>query len=501
MAAPTSTPNSGGGLKSKLWPTELARGGDPENVQLLAGDREGFQATLKNQNVKHIFEEGELPVLDSMTYSDFDVCFVFPREVKKGDTEMTAEQVHTELFTILRARVGKSVDELNHVEKLHPVYGLGKSYDKPMTKQQFADLVRDIFFRVLEHIGALFVIEEGQDKKKSTFVRVRLHERGCQVIADYKKYPLQVSREATRYKEFRSDPEFVPPYMGYERLIEEGPLAEAEGRTRIWQRYDRLSRPLKHSHVEPGEASIFRDVDRIRLLRMALFEFINFDYMAKKKWLQAQYALKQPCIENALKTNWAHAKKLHTSHQPLDQIRNYFGEEVALYYAWLGYYTKLLVAPAVVGLVVGIIGFVWNKDLSFDHPWVNASRLFFCVFVGVWCSFFFCLWRRKEKVLELAWGVEEAETAGVSDEENPFFKSDKYIADPVQPDKFIRYFSPVKRRVSRIHQLLAQKHFLLTHTRALATVCETVIRFVDSVGNYIILCFRLMYLCDYPGQR
>ena len=37
-------------------------------------------------------------------------------------------------------------------------------------------------------------------------------------------------------------------------------------------------------------------------------------------------------------------------------LRNYFGEKVALYYLWLGWYTYLLIPAAAVGLVVFLYG-------------------------------------------------------------------------------------------------------------------------------------------------
>lgn len=42
--------------------------------------------------------------------------------------------------------------------------------------------------------------------------------------------------------------------------------------------------------------------------------------------------------------------------QPLWLIRRYFGEKVALYFAWLGFYTKCLYPPAVVGLLCFVYG-------------------------------------------------------------------------------------------------------------------------------------------------
>ena len=41
-----------------------------------------------------------------------------------------------------------------------------------------------------------------------------------------------------------------------------------------------------------------------------------------------------------------------TRNQPLDTICNYFGVKLALYFAWLGYYTKALIIPAIIGLLI-----------------------------------------------------------------------------------------------------------------------------------------------------
>ena len=42
--------------------------------------------------------------------------------------------------------------------------------------------------------------------------------------------------------------------------------------------------------------------------------------------------------------------------------RVYFGEKVAMYFAWLGYYTYFLVPASIVGLVVFIYGMVTIKN-------------------------------------------------------------------------------------------------------------------------------------------
>lgn len=73
--------------------------------------------------------------------------------------------------------------------------------------------------------------------------------------------------------------------------------------------------------------------------------------------------------------------------QPLWLIRRYFGEKVALYFAWLGFYTRSLYPPAVVGLLCFIYGLgsmdgednIPSKEICDD----NVAGKFFVYYI--WC--------------------------------------------------------------------------------------------------------------------
>ena len=56
-----------------------------------------------------------------------------------------------------------------------------------------------------------------------------------------------------------------------------------------------------------------------------------------------------------LHTEWASPKKFFRF-QPLDLIRNYFGEAFALYFAWLGVFNITLIFPMIVGIIFFAIG-------------------------------------------------------------------------------------------------------------------------------------------------
>ncbi|XP_073928370.1 anoctamin-7 isoform X3 [Castor canadensis] len=133
---------------------------------------------------------------------------------------------------------------------------------------------------------------------------------------------------------------------------------------------------------------------------------------------------------------WARWGKWN-KYQPLDHVRRYFGEKVALYFTWLGFYTGWLLPAAVVGTVVFLVGcFMVFSDtptqelchstdsfemcpLCPDCPfWLlsstcaqaQAGRLFdhdgtvfFSLFMALWSVLLLEYWKRKSITLAHHW--------------------------------------------------------------------------------------------------
>uniref|UniRef100_A0A8C8XE28 Anoctamin n=1 Tax=Panthera leo TaxID=9689 RepID=A0A8C8XE28_PANLE len=130
-------------------------------------------------------------------------------------------------------------------------------------------------------------------------------------------------------------------------------------------------------------------------------------------------------------------------YQPLDHVRRYFGEKVAFYFAWLGFYTGWLLPAAAVGTLVFLAGcFLVSSDIptrelcsSTDHfemcplcldcPFwllssactlVQAGRLFdhggtvfFSVFMALWAVLLLEYWKRQSATLAYRWGCSDYE--------------------------------------------------------------------------------------------
>jgi hypothetical protein len=87
---------------------------------------------------------------------------------------------------------------------------------------------------------------------------------------------------------------------------------------------------------------------------------------------------------------------------PIDTIRDYFGDHVGLYSAWLVIYTKSLVWPALVGLIIQIYSSS-HGDVDVDN---NVLVIPYSVWLSLWSATLNITWLRRENELKLLWGSE-----------------------------------------------------------------------------------------------
>ncbi|XP_067367947.1 anoctamin-10 isoform X1 [Channa argus] len=87
-------------------------------------------------------------------------------------------------------------------------------------------------------------------------------------------------------------------------------------------------------------------------------------------------------------------KKVKLSFQPLDDIRHYYGEGLALYFGFLEYFTFALVPLALIGVPYYL--FDWE-----DYD----KYVVFAVFNLVWCTVILEFWKRCSASLAYCWGT------------------------------------------------------------------------------------------------
>ncbi|ESO03576.1 hypothetical protein HELRODRAFT_191881 [Helobdella robusta] len=106
------------------------------------------------------------------------------------------------------------------------------------------------------------------------------------------------------------------------------------------------------------------------------------------------------------------------SFQPLDDIHDYFGDSITIYFAFLGFYTTFLLPPAILGVFFYLLSFFISYNIIG----------FFCIFNIIWSSIFLVLWKRESSKLAYKWG---SINHSRFDEPRPELWSEEICTNPV----------------------------------------------------------------------
>lgn len=149
------------------------------------------------------------------------------------------------------------------------------------------------------------------------------------------------------------------------------------------------------------EETLFTQKDRIRLASGIVTRHINTDALVVAEYLTGDmFALHDDAALAELRSTWA--LRWLMLNQPLNKIRFYFGEKIALYFAWLGFYTKMLVFPSIAGIITFAVIQTQDIQRGEDQGFILIA---FAVFVVVWSSIFAEVWKRKNGLFNAMWGL------------------------------------------------------------------------------------------------
>ena len=98
-------------------------------------------------------------------------------------------------------------------------------------------------------------------------------------------------------------------------------------------------------------------------------------------------------------------------YQPIDQIRDYLGDDTALYFSWLGTYTRALMSASFFGIVT-----MANQTDGVDN---NELTVYYSIFLSCWSVLFLSMWKRQEAEHAFLWGSKGFEE---TEEPRPEFK-------------------------------------------------------------------------------
>ncbi|CAH1180912.1 unnamed protein product [Phyllotreta striolata] len=178
------------------------------------------------------------------------------------------------------------------------------------------------------------------------------------------------------------------------------------------------------------------------------------DRSSKRKLLLDEWASVSKCIK----------------YQPIDDIKDYFGVKIALYFSWLGFYTHMLIPASIVGVMCLIYGAAtldsdtlsrdicsrnitmcprcdkycdyWNLQdgctyAKIQHVIDNPATIFFAVFMSFWGALYLELWKRYSAEIAHRWGLTGFDLQ----------------AEPPRPEYLLRLANAKKKKLNVVTQL------------------------------------------------
>ncbi|KAF9795971.1 hypothetical protein SFRURICE_010068 [Spodoptera frugiperda] len=147
---------------------------------------------------------------------------------------------------------------------------------------------------------------------------------------------------------------------------------------------------LESARAEPGDEHALEPALTLRPGQSIVPACVSRGVVASMFPLHERNAL-----EN-LRKKWV---KTLFSPQPIDEIGEYFGVKIAMYFAWLGHYTRSLTVPA----AVGFIFWIWLGTAN--ENWKDIAYVLFSLFNVLWACVYLETWKRYSNVLAYKWGT------------------------------------------------------------------------------------------------
>lgn len=157
---------------------------------------------------------------------------------------------------------------------------------------------------------------------------------------------------------------------------------------------------------------------------------LEVDLLVFRKKIAAFYPLHDRNASADIQERNANMSEMPWDEGLAQNIRDYFGEKIALYFVFMGHYSYWLIIPGIIGLIFQIIVFATGNFSSSVLP-------FYSLLITVWAIVMLEYWKRKEQLKAVDWGMTSFED---TEPDRPEFKG-ALIRSYIDGDETL-YFSP-----------------------------------------------------------
>jgi len=148
-------------------------------------------------------------------------------------------------------------------------------------------------------------------------------------------------------------------------------------------------------------SNLSRILDQLHVRYRLSTKYDKEEHVMKLRYILQQYGLctvasvHAPHIRNQI-----FHKTMYNLTVPLDEIRDYYGEEIAFYFAWMAFLTKWLLIPGIFG-VITMVQRWWRQDTIDEDEYTP----FYGLLCFLWAIVYSRFWQRHEHRLAYSWGT------------------------------------------------------------------------------------------------
>mmetsp|Transcript_31930 Transcript_31930/g.74757 ORF Transcript_31930/g.74757 Transcript_31930/m.74757 type:complete len:808 (+) Transcript_31930:79-2502(+) len=246
--------------------------------------------------------------------------------------------------------------------------------------------------------------------KGKIFLRVTLSDFAAEGYAAQSRLKLRTTTQLIDAMGIDQDPKKISPtWLEFEQVNYKKWLQrvrrELGADFELYKRYDDQQIDECEEDMENNGAttsshgSIFRPVDRIALIYDILHEEINLSRLVKAGVLDDYYPNHDERKIQKFTQRWANIKLVPDARkQPLTDLNNYFGLNLAFWFAWQGH-TVWTVGLMVPFSIIFFLVRTFSPTLALYAHIGNVGM------VMVWTIYYRKSWVRKENALKMEWGL------------------------------------------------------------------------------------------------
>eukprot|EP00746_Dinoflagellata_sp_MGD_P135623 gnl/MRDRNA2_/MRDRNA2_69672_c0_seq1.p1 gnl/MRDRNA2_/MRDRNA2_69672_c0~~gnl/MRDRNA2_/MRDRNA2_69672_c0_seq1.p1 ORF type:complete len:727 (+),score=108.48 gnl/MRDRNA2_/MRDRNA2_69672_c0_seq1:100-2280(+) len=256
-----------------------------------------------------------------------------------------------------------------------------------LTQMQAWEKKREEILRSLVASGLHIVPFYSRDRDE-VFVKVGIDVQKLREVAEMLQHKIMLKAE------------YLNAYADYK--------ADYSGRKELGYKDRRILSHLYQPHLDPGEKTqyprpdaIFRTVDRVHLIDHVIRSKdegcagVDTGGLLHDGNLLHYFPLHENRLLAQFEKHWFLA---FVTGGKIDDVRNYFGERIALYFLFMSYFSTWLVLPSMVGLGL------WVFTIFYQTP-DNFASIPFCFFMILCCTLFTPFWKRRCARAAVAWGT------------------------------------------------------------------------------------------------